>query len=140
MTALVLAVRDWRSLAACRQADPELFFPDAPADSRQAAEALSFCAGCPVRAECLDFALRHGIADGIWGGLAEDERKRAVSGRAADPLPVPCRAGFHLTLDPRACARCVADRRREESIAREMARDRDQSGRAARRRAESAAA
>ena len=29
---------------------------------------------CPVKAECLDYAMRHGIKHGIWGGLDPDER------------------------------------------------------------------
>ena len=43
----------------------------------QAADAIAVCAACPVRADCLEFALRHGSdvgAHGICGGLAEAER------------------------------------------------------------------
>jgi WhiB family transcriptional regulator, redox-sensing transcriptional regulator len=39
--------------------------------------AARLCAGCPVRAECLEFELRTAAADtvGVWGGLAEDDRR-----------------------------------------------------------------
>jgi len=38
------------------------------------AEAKAICAGCPVRNECLAFALRTGQVDGIWGGTTTHER------------------------------------------------------------------
>jgi hypothetical protein len=63
--------------AACRGVDPELFFPVAeagPVLARQVAEAKAVCARCPVRAECLEFALRL-LPYGIAGGLTEQERR-----------------------------------------------------------------
>lgn len=66
---------DWRHRAACRGEDPELFFPvggDGAALARVAA-AKAVCAGCPVRAECLAFALV-AISDGVAGGLTAEER------------------------------------------------------------------
>jgi WhiB family transcriptional regulator, redox-sensing transcriptional regulator len=64
--------------AACRTADPELFFgSDAERmTDRQcrAAQAKAICAGCPIRAACLAWALDTGQAFGIWGGADEDER------------------------------------------------------------------
>ncbi len=51
---------DWRAEGACRTADPDLFFPVAvgAVANRQIAKAQRICAGCPVRQQCLDFALR----------------------------------------------------------------------------------
>jgi WhiB family redox-sensing transcriptional regulator len=65
----------WRSAAACRSADPELFFPlsESGRSLEQIAEAKVICTGCPVRRQCLQFALRT-RAHGIWGGLTELER------------------------------------------------------------------
>lgn len=66
----------WRSVAACRSADPDLFFPiseSGPA-AEQAMKAKAICAACQVRRECLAFALRTGQVHGIWGGTTEDER------------------------------------------------------------------
>lgn len=73
----------WRDRAACRHADPEVFFPVGscgPAAAREIEQARKICAGCPVRTACLDWALAHGAAFGIWGGLTEHER-RAVRAR-----------------------------------------------------------
>ena len=68
--------RHWRSAAACRFADPDLFFPVSSSGRalEQVAEAKAICAGCPVRPECLAFALRTGQLHGVWGGLGEQER------------------------------------------------------------------
>ena len=68
---------DWRERAACRDEDPELFFPlsDKGPAARQADEAKAVCARCPVRERCLGYALDHGLDHGIFGGLTETERR-----------------------------------------------------------------
>lgn len=70
----------WWEDAACRTADPELFFPtrELPREQRRAAEreAKSICSRCPVIAECLQAALERDERHGIWGGLLPRERKR----------------------------------------------------------------
>jgi WhiB family redox-sensing transcriptional regulator len=67
----------WRDGAACRHHDPELFFPEVTAGpaQREADRAKQVCRSCPMRAPCLDFALRHGLAFGIWGGTTAEERR-----------------------------------------------------------------
>jgi WhiB family transcriptional regulator, redox-sensing transcriptional regulator len=75
---------DWRNGAACRHYDPDLFFPEGTAGPavRQADQAKRVCQVCPVRRQCLDFALRHGLASGIWGGATGEELRvlrRAVA-------------------------------------------------------------
>jgi WhiB family redox-sensing transcriptional regulator len=74
---------DWRFSAACRSADPELFFPISSTGAclAQVMAAKAICDQCPVRTECLAFALRTGQTDGIWGGLTEQERQRAAGTR-----------------------------------------------------------
>lgn len=75
---------DWRHRAACREEDPELFFPignTGPA-LLQIEEAKAVCRRCPVREECLQWALETGQDAGVWGGLSEDER-RALKRRNA---------------------------------------------------------
>jgi WhiB family transcriptional regulator, redox-sensing transcriptional regulator len=54
----------------------ELFFPAGSTGKAidQASEAKLVCAGCPVRARCLEYALETG-QEGIWGGMTEDERR-----------------------------------------------------------------
>ncbi len=63
----------WFDDALCRGLDPELFFPTRGDSSWQA---IAVCEPCPVRAECLDYALDLGERYGIWGGTAEKARKR----------------------------------------------------------------
>jgi WhiB family transcriptional regulator, redox-sensing transcriptional regulator len=68
--------RHWRSAAACRSCDPDLFFPVSSSGLplEQIAEAKAICAQCPVRSECLAFALRTHQVHGVWGGMSEQER------------------------------------------------------------------
>lgn len=65
----------WTDLAACRHEDPELFFPISTKGPgrAQTEEAKAVCARCPVRQECLEYALATHQEAGIWGGLTEDE-------------------------------------------------------------------
>lgn len=70
----------WRESAACRDLDTEIFFPDSESD---AAPALGVCAVCPVRDQCLEFALTTRQNDGVWGGTTEAERKRIRRRRTA---------------------------------------------------------
>jgi WhiB family redox-sensing transcriptional regulator len=75
---------DWRHEAACREEDPEVFFPvgnTGPALA-QIEEAKKICARCSVKDSCLAWALESGQDAGVWGGLSEDER-RAMKRRAA---------------------------------------------------------
>ncbi len=68
---------DWRNDAACRNEDPDLFFPigsTGPA-VEQADQAKQICMTCSVREECLEYALASNQDAGIWGGLTEDERR-----------------------------------------------------------------
>jgi len=68
---------NWRDDAACCHTDPELFFPVSTTGPglRQIEEAKRICQGCPARSPCLDWALEHGVAAGIWGGATEEERR-----------------------------------------------------------------
>ena len=59
-------------MAACRGADPDLFFPER---GESAEPARQVCAQCPVREPCLDYAIANTIVHGIWGGLSERERR-----------------------------------------------------------------
>ena len=65
---------DWMLEARCLDADPEAFFPEKGGSTR---EAKRICAACPVREECLEYALENDERFGIWGGLSERERRRA---------------------------------------------------------------
>jgi WhiB family redox-sensing transcriptional regulator len=78
---------EWRAASACLTADPDLFFPIAAgtAVAKQVSRALRICDGCPVRQQCLDFAIRTGEKDGIWGGTTPEERIRARRARTRRP-------------------------------------------------------
>lgn len=76
------AVPDWRDLAACAGEDPDLFYPE-PGGSVKPAKQI--CAGCPVRAECLEDALKTGDRFGVRGGLSERERGRLHRQRKPAP-------------------------------------------------------
>ena len=68
---------DWRHNAACRDEDPELFFPignTGPA-LLQIEEAKAVCRRCAVVETCLAWAIETGQDAGVWGGLSEDERR-----------------------------------------------------------------
>lgn len=66
---------DWRDLAACRDEDPELFFPvgNTPAADRQTKRAKAVCRECFVVRACLADALDTKV-DGVWGGTSEYDR------------------------------------------------------------------
>jgi len=69
----------WQDHGACREADTALFFH--PQNERGSARlkrdyaAKRVCAGCPVRLECADYAVRAREPYGVWGGLSEEERE-----------------------------------------------------------------
>ncbi len=70
--------KSWQSRANCMGVDPELFFPERGAATR---EAKAVCRGCVVQQECLEYAIAHGEKFGIWGGMSERERRRVRRAR-----------------------------------------------------------
>jgi WhiB family redox-sensing transcriptional regulator len=70
----------WAELAACKDEEPELFFAasDVGPGARQNAQAKAVCARCPVRSECLGYALDNGLDHGVFGGTTATERRRLV--------------------------------------------------------------
>lgn len=90
MTAPATLLQDWRNDSRCRDTDPELFFPD-PTDHLGNVQAKEFCKPCPVRAECLRWAVDNDIRHGVWGGLLPEER--GVNTR-------------HTVIHPRCCRDC----------------------------------
>lgn len=71
----------WRARAACGDVDPELFFPDRAGTDISAAQAI--CAGCPVRAECREFAEATNQVYGVWAGVDRGSPKARRKARAA---------------------------------------------------------
>jgi WhiB family transcriptional regulator, redox-sensing transcriptional regulator len=70
---LLLLDQNWRAFARCSKTDPDLFFAVGAEEHRRAKE---ICRDCPVRRECLAYAMDAPIDHGIWGGMTERERRR----------------------------------------------------------------
>ena len=77
-----IAELEWQDKALCAEVDPEMFYPEKGGSTR---EAKAVCRSCEVRAECLEYALDHAEAFGIWGGMSERERRRLKQYRAQQP-------------------------------------------------------
>ena len=83
----------WLHDAACRDEEPDLFFPvgDRGPALLQVAAAKAVCRRCTVQEQCLAWVMEDGPASGVWAGLDEDERRalgrregrRALTGRSA---------------------------------------------------------
>ena len=79
----------WAVDAACRSSDVDFF------SESQVADAKAVCAGCPVQADCLSYALaqpRH-LDFGVWGGLTARERQVRKRRRVVGAQPIVERAG-----------------------------------------------
>jgi WhiB family transcriptional regulator, redox-sensing transcriptional regulator len=84
----------WRDSAACRGADPELFFPltESGPSLVQIRQARQICRVCVVQRACLMWALQHAMDEGIWGGSTGAERRAIVVGHngvRSFPVPTP---------------------------------------------------
>jgi WhiB family redox-sensing transcriptional regulator len=87
--------QSWQDFANCLGVDPDLFFPERGASTKEAKEV---CRGCVVREDCLEYALANGEKFGIWGGMSERERRRIRRQRAlaraqSQPVVVSATAG-----------------------------------------------
>lgn len=74
----------WQERALCRGADANLFFAPQQVETKEErlqreGQAKDICAECPVRAQCLEFALTTREPHGIWGGLNETERRQLLT-------------------------------------------------------------
>lgn len=69
----LLLDQDWRSQAVCAQTDPDLWFSPGAVEHK---EAKRICRGCPVRGQCLSYAMEAPVDHGVWGGMTERERRR----------------------------------------------------------------
>ena len=79
----------WMQGSACREIDPEIFFPDpSPWMLSEIAAAKEVCSICPVREVCLEYAMVNGVEYGVWGGLTRNERRALKKKRRAATSPV----------------------------------------------------
>ena len=72
-------IREWAELGACRTSEvpSSWWYPDIYWSHRHPyiKAAIAVCQSCPVKQQCLDYALIH-EPYGIWGGLSEQDRER----------------------------------------------------------------
>ena len=68
----------WMVEARCRGASPTEFFPS---DGMGVELAQHICDGCPVRAECLEYAIERPALLGLWAGTKAAERSGIRSAR-----------------------------------------------------------
>ncbi|AGM28154.1 WhiB family transcriptional regulator [Mycobacteroides abscessus subsp. bolletii 50594] len=79
----------WMIQASCATADPDAFFPhkrgdgDTESITVQYQYAKKICRACPVRVECLTYAIVNDERDGIYGGLGPRERAKILRNREA---------------------------------------------------------
>lgn len=95
----------WRDLAACKSADPNLFFPERGQD---VGPAKRICRDCPVREECLDFALSKRIKEGVWGGTSERQRRTMRPARPTAQHGTYGGTLLHKNAGEPSCADCRA--------------------------------
>jgi WhiB family redox-sensing transcriptional regulator len=63
----------WRQFSLCRDHDADLWFPTA---TESDVAATTICRACPVRLDCLAWALKYNERYGIWGGVSARARQR----------------------------------------------------------------
>jgi len=88
----------WRDEAACKSVPTEAFFPE---EGGVPTTLAKLCAGCPVRSECLDFAVSDWTIYGIWAGTDEKERRKMRQSRQENKAPASPVEDFSRT-----CAHC----------------------------------
>ena len=77
---------EWQQQGLCRATDSSVFFAPMtfehkPEREAREAKAKLICAACPVRGQCLDWALAVREPYGVWGGCSESERKQILLGK-----------------------------------------------------------
>lgn len=77
----------WADEAICAQTDPDAFFPEKGGSTK---EAKRICQGCPVREDCLNYAIEHDERFGIWGGHSERERRAIKRGKPTGRVHRDC--------------------------------------------------
>lgn len=111
----------WSKRGACRPLNPELFFPGKGQSARLAKKVCDKV--CPVKAECLEWALAQPVrVEGVWGGTTEKDRREL---RRAQPQPKPLKpiqhgtergARNHIQRGEKPCPSCERARRAAKNM------------------------
>ena len=130
---------DWMVSGVCRNHDPELWWAKLQ-NEKATRKAKTLCSLCPVRVQCLHYAVKYNQISGTWGGLTALERKRLsqasiriiLRGEDVAALPdashwehcgTPRGASRHRRRKERVCHSCrAADSRRTQKIKKEKKR------------------
>lgn len=84
--AAYLSSLGWRARARCRGVDTSVFYARR-GDNITLEVAKRICRGCPVKVECLQYALERGERFGTWGGVSEARRRGLRARRARADTP-----------------------------------------------------
>lgn len=91
----------WRDDAACRDMGPALFYDNrGGAGNFKMGRVREICGTCPVRIDCLTYALEAGERDGAWGGLTERERRKMRGQIRRGTFPIIDGVELQVTLRP----------------------------------------
>lgn len=118
----------WQLQAACRGMPTDLFVPDGHGNRATTARAKAVCASCPVRAECLAYALagdRLTGAAGVFGGLTAKERQKLIGRRSSAR---GCAHGDRDRFPSGGCRACVRERDQRAYMSDYRARRRENGG------------
>lgn len=74
-------IPEWQDDALCLGFDPDLWFPEWPKPNEYSL-ARRICKLCPVREQCLEYALKIDARHGMFGGLTPGERKNLKTQRS----------------------------------------------------------
>ena len=94
---------EWQDAALCAQVDGDEWFPE---KGESVLQAKRICRDCPVRVECLRYALDHDELYGVWGGLSPEDRKAVradrVEGAGAEDIIAEDDAKFYARAEAQA--------------------------------------
>lgn len=72
----------WMQKAECKNHNPQMWWPSKSEAPNPVA--ISICNRCPVKDECLEYAVQDPECHGIWGGTSHKERIRIRRARRLD--------------------------------------------------------
>jgi WhiB family redox-sensing transcriptional regulator len=98
----------WRAAAACREADPGLFFPRSYS-AANVRDAAAWCSACPVTAQCLQLAVAHWQPHGIYAGRTPTQLKKLADVRPSS------HGGSFRQLKPHGSWGAITRHRRDET-------------------------
>jgi hypothetical protein len=85
----------WWEQAACKNVeDKSIFFPEQAGSNVEARAAKKVCKMCPVKEDCLAYAIQHSSMQGIWGETSEKERRQIARQTGRQRRCVECRSWF----------------------------------------------